>query len=327
MKKLLTVLVILVALYLGLCAVMPSEFNVSRSTEIEAPVPVVYNQVAVLKNWENWSPWAEMDSTMVTTYIGAESGVGQKSAWTSENSGEGKMEFLAMEDNKSISTSLDFGDQGTAKGTWTFNETPNGTKVTWQVIGDMGFFARPMGMLMDNLLGSQFEQGLGNLKEVAESMPAEPAYKVGMKVLPRMSYLSATDSCEVEMIGAKLAELYGEIMGAMGGSEVEMAGMPFAIYHSFDYETTTIEAGIPVSGETSGSENVSFNTMEPCKAAFTTHIGGYDTSPAHEAIDAYMKENNLVATASPIEFYVNDPEEVGMDNAETVVAYPISAAK
>ena len=47
----------------------------------------------------------------------------------------------------------------------------NGTQVTWSMYGPSTFLSKIMGLFfsMDKMVGTDFESGLANMKEIAES--------------------------------------------------------------------------------------------------------------------------------------------------------------
>ncbi len=326
MKKLLTVLIVIVGIYLLACVLVPKEYNVSRTTSIDAPSYVVYSQVANLENWEKWSPWEEKDSTIDNTFSGAEMGIGQIMSWTSEESGTGRLEIIEAEENKMMRTTVDFEGQGRGYGSWSFDEEEGKTKTTWGMKGETPFIMRPFNLLMDGMLGADFEAGLANLKEVAESMPIEPKVEVKMELMPAIQYLSVKDSCASigDSVSAKLGELYGLIGDHLKAQGVEMAGMPFALYYSWDSVSTVFEAAIPVAEEVESGDRVIYHTFPATEALVAYKVGGYDTEAEHMAIEAKMQESGLQPMGPAFEFYTNDPMEVGMENATTTVAYPIN---
>jgi hypothetical protein len=57
LKKILIGLAVLIALFLVIVALQPSEFRVERTTTIAAPQADVFAQVNDLHKWEAWSPW------------------------------------------------------------------------------------------------------------------------------------------------------------------------------------------------------------------------------------------------------------------------------
>lgn len=52
-----------------------------------------------------------------------------------------------------------------------------GTNVTWAMCGRQPFMAKLMGLVMncDKMIGTQFEEGLGKLKELVETQPTTVA--------------------------------------------------------------------------------------------------------------------------------------------------------
>jgi len=56
---------------------------------------------------------------------------------------------------------------------WNFSDSENGTLVTWTNEGELAYpLMRYFGLLLDNMLGPDFEQGLARLKMYIESLPA-----------------------------------------------------------------------------------------------------------------------------------------------------------
>ncbi len=61
LKKILIGLAVLVALFVVVVALQPSEFQVERTATIAAPPADVFAQVNDLHKWDAWSPWAKLD--------------------------------------------------------------------------------------------------------------------------------------------------------------------------------------------------------------------------------------------------------------------------
>lgn len=163
---------IVLVLIFGVGFLLPSEFQVERSINIDAPADEIFVHVADLKAWKNWGVWFKRDSLMEITYSGPEKGVGMKSVWFSETQGSGEMQVLELSPNKKITYSLYFPefDMGST-GQLTFEEREGKTLVTWVDYGDVGgnpidhYFAA----FMDSMIGPDFEAGLDNLKILVES--------------------------------------------------------------------------------------------------------------------------------------------------------------
>ena len=63
LKKILIALAAIVAIFLIVVALQPSEFKVERSAKIAAPPAAVFDQVNDFHKWEAWSPWAKLIRT------------------------------------------------------------------------------------------------------------------------------------------------------------------------------------------------------------------------------------------------------------------------
>ena len=177
LKKLALVIVILFGIYILVSLFLPSHVKVERSITINAPTSLVFDQVNNFHNWPQWSYWDNIDPQMKSSYEGPESGIGAKHLWTSDNKnvGHGNITIVESKPYSMILTDLDFEGMGTSHGGWLFKDTNGGCDVTTYMEMDMGFFGRVMGLMMDKMLGSDFEKTLEGLKKRCESMPATPA--------------------------------------------------------------------------------------------------------------------------------------------------------
>jgi ribosome-associated toxin RatA of RatAB toxin-antitoxin module len=169
LKIVVAVLIALVVLALGIGALLPKDFHVERSIEIDASPEVVFDRVNSLRQWDGWSPWIAKDPTIENTYTGPEAGVGARVAWTSEKSGNGTQTITLSERPNRIETALDFGEMGKPNAYWEFEPLGDGVRVTWGLDGTAsgllgGYFAK----MMDGWVGAEYEDGLVRLKNVVE---------------------------------------------------------------------------------------------------------------------------------------------------------------
>jgi hypothetical protein len=171
LKAVLLVLFVLIAvLMLGGLFVSP-QFHVVRSAQIQAAPDKLYPLVANLKAWSQWGAWQQRDPAMQTEYRGPETGVGAVSEWKSKSQGDGRMTIVEAEPGRRVKFELYFPDFGTTSyGELRFEAANGGTQVTWSMDGDMGKnpINRWMGLMMDKMVGPDFETGLKNLKALAE---------------------------------------------------------------------------------------------------------------------------------------------------------------
>lgn len=215
-------LVGLLVLLLVVGMVLPNEYEVTRSTNIEAPPVIVYGQVNDLTKWEAWSPWKERDPGMKITYGDKSIGEGASYSWTGDVSGSGTLTIIGAEMGSRIDTRVEFDGQGEGNGFWTFEPDGNGTKATWGMKGTM---PKPMGGfmvgMMDGWLGPDFEQGLAGVKREAEA-EAKRKPAVGAALEQAAKELGQEMGKAMEELGKAMGEA-GKAMGEAAEATGEAA--------------------------------------------------------------------------------------------------------
>jgi hypothetical protein len=169
---------VIIAVFVLIVAMQPSEFRIVRSATFNAPASALFAQVNDLHNWEAWSPWAKLDPAAKRTYEGQPSGTGAVFTWSGNNKvGEGTMTLTDSQPNELIRINLDFRRPFKATNTAEFTFKPEGsqTTVSWSMSGRNNFFFKAfcLFMNMDKMLGSDFEKGLAQLKTIVETAPQQ----------------------------------------------------------------------------------------------------------------------------------------------------------
>lgn len=150
---------------------IPSTFSVQRSIDINAAPRKVYDLVVEPRKWKDWSVWTRRDPDMRITYSGPPFGMGAKWSWVSKSEGSGSMEFTRVEPDRAVEYALAFPGFGMKSGgAIRLEPVGNATRVTWTNSGDVGAnpFKHYLAMMMDRMVGPDFEAGLANLKSLAE---------------------------------------------------------------------------------------------------------------------------------------------------------------
>lgn len=171
LKIILLVLVILVAILLVVAAFLPSDFKVARSIEINQPVQVVFNTLDNYKKQPAWDPWLPMDPEAEVVFSGPDSGVGATYSWKGKIIGSGKMTIIEIQENETIKYNLEFFEPQpmASKISWELEPTATGTRAIWTNYGTLSYpVERFMGLMLDGMLGPDFERGLNNLKNLLE---------------------------------------------------------------------------------------------------------------------------------------------------------------
>ena len=150
---------------------IPSSFSVQRSIEINAAPRKVYDLIVEPKKWKDWSVWTRRDPDMRITYSGPPFGMGAKWSWVSKSEGTGSMEFTRVEPDRTVEYSLSFPEYNMrSTGALRLEPSGNATRVTWSNAGDVGGnpIKHYLALMMDRMVGPDFEGGLANLKALAE---------------------------------------------------------------------------------------------------------------------------------------------------------------
>lgn len=174
MNIVLLVAAIAVVVIFVLAANKPKRFSIERSTRVETTPDNIVSLVEDFHQWEHWSPWAKLDPNMNLTFSGAEKGVGAVYEWLGDKKvGQGRMEITAASTSL-VEVKLDFIKPFAANNITEFHFTPVGdsaTEVRWHMHGPSPFISRVFGvfMSMDKMIGKDFEKGLADLKQKAES--------------------------------------------------------------------------------------------------------------------------------------------------------------
>ena len=166
------IVVVIIVLFLGIALFLPSTSYVERSTTINVPADSIFAIVVDYNYYREWNPWSKMDPDAQGEISGPISQVGQKWSWQSDIIGSGTLTTEEIKPGKYIESKLEFTapQEMQSKDIWKFEPVENGTNVTWINEAELGYpVERYFGLMMDSMLGGDFESGLANLKNLAEN--------------------------------------------------------------------------------------------------------------------------------------------------------------
>jgi len=174
MKKVLLVIVGIIAIILIIGLIAPKEYAVEREVVVNCPKEQVFEYVKSLQLQNEWSVWGDLDPNAVYTYTGFDGTVGFISAWEgNKDVGKGEQEIVGIAEGERVDIDLRFIEpfESTADVYFTTESlSENETLVKWGMSGKMPF---PMNLFllvmnMDKSIGKDYEQGLENLKQILE---------------------------------------------------------------------------------------------------------------------------------------------------------------
>ena len=164
-------------LFVAVAATRPSAYHVERKLEVAAPADIVFGVLNDLHQFAGvfvlfGSPLEKQDPDMQKTFEGPAAGVGQSYAWSGKEAGKGKMTIEESVPGQKVGVKLEFVKPmaSTATCALTLAGTPTGSFVTWSMDGNHNLIGKAAGLFMnmDNMLGTDIEKGLAQLKAVAE---------------------------------------------------------------------------------------------------------------------------------------------------------------
>ncbi len=173
LKKIALGLLVAIVALLAFAATRPDSYQMQRSITIQARPAKVFALLNDFQKFGTWSPWEKLDPGMKRTFSGPASGVGSVYAWEGNDAvGAGRMEILQTVPDSKVVIKLDFLKPFEAHNTTehTLQSQGGQTTVTWAMHGPSPYLMKLIGIFvsMDSMVGKDFEQGLANLKRVAE---------------------------------------------------------------------------------------------------------------------------------------------------------------
>jgi effector-binding domain-containing protein len=270
-----------------------------------------------------------MDSNMKITYSGPEQGIGSCFKFSSENNnvGNGKITIINSIPTDSILLDMDFMENGKTTAIFNFINSDSGVLVKWIMESDLGMnpINRWFGLLMDHLVGVDFEKGLANLENYLDSLPALNPYHIHQTDFSLGIILTIRDTANTSTMGMKLGKIYSKIAALIKKNKLIASGAPFTIYHEYSPQFFDLEAGIQIKELIQSTSEIKCTEFPITSTVMATYLGPYDeTGLAYSAMEKYMQDENLSIAGPPWEVYITDPStEPDTAKWQTDIYYPV----
>jgi uncharacterized protein YndB with AHSA1/START domain len=172
-KTIIIVVVLLIAGILIYASTKPDTFHVERTVNIKATPDKLFPYINDFHQWQPWSPYEKLDPAMTRRFSGAAAGEGAVYEWEGNSkAGAGRITITQAVPSSKILLNLEMLKPFAATNDVAFTLRPEGdtTQVTWAMDGRNTLLPKVMSLFlnMDAMVGDQFEEGLNNLKAVAE---------------------------------------------------------------------------------------------------------------------------------------------------------------
>lgn len=334
--------IILIALIAGFIyiSVQPSTYAFSRSKIIEAPKPVVFNLVNNFKSWPRFSPWLEQDNEAILTYNEIAIGLNSAYSWNGAVLGEGNMKTIGVNANDSINQKIEFIKpfESNSNINWYFEDTKEGTKVTWEMNGKQDFMTKMYtafnGSIEENT-AKDFDRGLFKLDSIAKvDIKKYDVVVNGVTKYAGGFHLYNTTATSMVNFKSKMQSMIEELMTFAGRNRIKTSGNLFVIYHKWDTENNSVmfSCALPTPNKiVSTDTSILTGQLAPFKALKTTLTGDYSNlQEAWNKAMSHIKENNLTQDENgvSIESYLNTPVRTpNPANLITEIFIPLKEAK
>jgi effector-binding domain-containing protein len=307
------------ALFFAIGFVLPRKTHVERSVTIAAPASSVFALVSSFRQFDKWSPWLEKDPSAQVRMSGPVIGVGAKYEWAgNKNVGAGSQEIVESIPYQEVKTELRFGGFDQPSYSVHRLEADGGnTRLTWSLDADLGRnpVSHWFGLLMDRMVGPDYEKGLAKLKVLAESGTKTDFSSLQAELVDAKpqtyAYVSGSATTDPAAITKAYGEAFRKLMPAVQQAGLKALAPPLAITRRWDEKAKIYEfdAGIPVDrGEAPAGGALQFAQTYAGPALKAEHKGSYQTmGQTYELIEAYKNAYALQDNGKVWEQYVNDP--------------------
>ena len=321
-------LLILIVLLVVVAYLLPRHVRVERTATIKSSPEIVFGQVNILKNWEQWSPWHKIDPKMKLEYNNIPSGKGASYSWQSEvkNVGNGKLTITKVVPFDTIDVEMNFMNEGIALGGYNFKQKDSAVLLTWWMDADMGNnpIGRWMGLMMDRMIGKDFEKGLNSIKTISETLGNTPlAIETSMEKPSNYIFIHQTGNAE-EM-EKSFMNGYTTLGKYMAENGAKSNGAPFSIYYKWEKNNFDFDICMPVEKPLKGDKEIKAGKLNAGKILTVKYYGPYEgTGRAHAAAMKWIADNKSTINGAPREVFVADPmTEKDPSKLLTLIVYPI----
>lgn len=307
---------------------MPA-FTLEKSILINSPIDQAYAAVRDFTLWREWSPWLIAEPETVVNYQENPDGY----SWEGQVTGSGKMHLIEESAPQSIRCHLEFFKpwKSVCETRFTFEETSEGTKVTWTMDGTLPFFMFFMKKMMIAYVGADYTRGLTMLKDYVElgDVPCQLEFPGTVKFEGGL-YIGAKAEGSPEDVGPLARSSFEQLQNWLAKSGVELRARPFAIYHKWDLVKGQVSftTGFPLNSRpTDVPDGLYIDELPDTTVYQVKHTGPYrhianawSSGIMHGRGKKYRPGKQL----HPFEVYEVLPEEVDHENdLVTVVNFPV----
>jgi uncharacterized protein YndB with AHSA1/START domain len=305
-----------------------ARLRIEHTRVMDAPIAQVYEQVADLCRWSEWSPWLAAQNDARLTFSERADQAGSHCTWSSPRSGEGTVEHLRLRPLERIEQRVrcqqPFAFGGTIR--WTFTQRAGQTEVRWVLRGRVNFALRFVAQTVKATLALDYRYAMDRLAALVEP-PAAPRYVIthlGLREIGPERYVHTSYRGPLQGLGNARQKGLSELRRELAKQTIEPCGAPLSVYLTTNtrLRTTQCHIGIPVDAPTP------LPTRDmPAQRAYVVRLQG-----SHAALDIawYLAMQGMMAAnilpdqrLPPFERYLVDSGTASDGNNVTELHIPV----
>ncbi len=334
MQKLIYAVGAAVALLIVIGFALPRTHSIEVTQEIDAHPATVFALVNDFHRFALWAPLAKVDPNVRILYSGNSKGVGSVMTWDGAIAGSGAQSIVESKPYEHVAMVLSPGEPGEAKSWFDLAPGTGTTFVTWGFEADYGMniVGRYFAAMLGSIVARDYENGLLDLKELAESLPSADFSDIEIEHIVvqamQIAYLSTSSRPEPSAISEAMGRAYFEILNFIDKHNLRDAGAPLSITRTFSGSRLVFDAAIPVRGVSDATPrdgaSVRLGSTYEGPVIRVKHVGPYRLlAGTHRKITAYLAAHGIERNGDAWESYVSDPGDVPEEELLTYVYYPV----
>ncbi len=313
---------------------LPRTHSFEVSTEIDAQPATVFALVNDFRRFSLWAPWADSDPNARFIYSGNNRGANAAMTWDGTIIGSGTQVITESRPFEYVGIAMNPGEAGEASSWFRLTPGVGTTIVHWGFEVDYGLniVGRYFASMLGSVVARDYQTGLVNLKELAESLPSADFSDIEIEHLVvepiEIAYLPTTSRPEPSAISDAMGKAYFEILTFIDEHDLQDAGAPLSITRTFSGSELVFDSAIPVRGVSDATPHdgatVKLGKTYGGPVIRVRHVGSYrDLSTTHRKITAYLAALGIERNGAAWESYVSDPGNTPEAELLTYVYYPI----
>jgi len=316
---------------------LPSTVHVVRETVIDAPAATVFALVNDVRRMQEWSPWMRPSAGGESSFSGPRRGDGASVRFTAPTGESGRQTVITSDPFRSVVMKIELEGSPAFRSAFMLDALQGRTKVIWTCDTDLGLdlLARYLRPGFRTRIGGDYENGLADLKSLAESLPRADFSDLEIEhmiVEPQTIAYATTNSMPnalavSEAMGAALFD----VLRFIDRHGLREAGAPLSISRTFSGSRLVFDAGVPVQGmvesTVASGEGVRLGQSYGGPVVRVAHTGPYGSlAETHEKIAAYLAAYGIERNGDAWESYESDPARTPESDLLTYVYYPVREA-